>query len=257
MSDVFENRDMAGTTFRRLNLGGATFDDVNLGETTFHNVNLSGAVIREANLGGLRIEGCAIRGLIVHGMDIYPLIEAELDRRDPQRASLRMRDPFDPSSVREVMARLEDLRARFRQTLYSVEPARLTARPKPEKWSAIENVRHLVFAEDMYLNRWLLRNDRPWTKLGLLPSFLADNPAFAEVSRQPSGNLEEILAAWDEIHAGMRAFLADLTADVLRRDTSDVDFGQRTVGGILQGMALHDLHHIQLAEEALQKLAVT
>lgn len=251
MGEVFENRDMAGTTFRHLNLGKSTFDDVNLGEALFHNVNLGQAVIRGANLSEMRIEGCAIRGLIVHGMDIYPLIEAEMDRRDPERVRLRMRDPFDPTSVHEVMARLDELRARFRQLLRSADPARLTARPRPEKWSALENLRHLVFAEDLYLNRWLLRSDRPWTQLGLLPTFLADNPAFAEVGRQPSDDLEQVLAAWDQIHAGMQAFLADLTADTLRRDTRDVDFGQGTVGGILQGMALHDLNHIRLAGAAL------
>lgn len=257
MGDIFENRDMSGTTFRHLNLGKSTFDDVNLGETLFHNVNLGQAVIRGANLAGMRIEGCAIRGLSVDGIDIQPLIEAELDRRDPERAALRMRDPFDPASVREVMARLETLRAGFRQRLCSADPARLTARPKPEKWSALEHLRHLVFAEDLYLNRWILRNDRPWTRLGLLPSFLADNPAFAEVGNQPTDDLETVWAAWDDIHAGLRAFLADLTAEKLRHDTSDVDFGQRTVGGVLQGMALHDLHHIRLAAEALSKQAVT
>ncbi len=251
MTEIFEYRNLSGATFRHLNLAGAVFDDVNLGEALFSNVNLGQATIREANLAGLRIESCAIRGLMVHGIDIYPLIEAELDRRDPQRAALRMSDPFDPTSVGQVMARLDDLRARFRQTLYAADPACLTARPRPDKWSALEHLRHLVFAEDMYLNRWILRNDRPWTGLGLLSSFLADHPAFAGAGSRPSENLDEIWAAWDDIHTGMQAFLADLTADALRRDTSDVDFGQRTVGGVLQGMALHDLHHIRLAEAAL------
>lgn len=257
MGDIFENCDMSNSTFHNLNLGKSTFDDVNLGKTLFHNVNLGQAVIRGANLARMRIEGCAIRGLSIDGMDIYPLIEAELDRRDPQRAALRMRDPFDPACVREVMARLETLRAGFRQQLGAADPTRLTARPKPEKWSALEHLRHLIFAEDLYLNRWLLRNDHPWSALGLLPSFLADNPAFAAVGGQPTDDLETVWAAWDDIHTGMQAFLADLTVDVLRRDTSDVDFGQRTVGSVLQGMALHDLHHIRLAAEALSKQTVT
>jgi hypothetical protein len=36
------------------------------------------------------------------------------------------------------------------------------------------------------------------------------------------------------------------------RDTSDVDFGQGTVGGVLQGMAWHDLHHSRRAEALIE-----
>jgi hypothetical protein len=83
----------------------------------------------------------------------------------------------------------------------------------------------LLFAEDLYLNRWILRNDQPWNPLGLLPDFLARHPDYAAVGSQPSDDLEAILAAWQAIHAQTRAFLADLTAEKLRRDTSGVDFG--------------------------------
>jgi len=51
----------------------------------------------------------------------------------------------------------------------------------------------------------------------------------------------------DDSEAPARA----VTPEALRRDTSDIDFGQRTVGRVLQGMALHDLHHIRKAEAAL------
>lgn len=39
-----------------------------------------------------------------------------------------------------------------------------------------------------------------------------------------------------------------ITANELHRDTSQVDFGQGIVGGILQGLAQHDLHHIRQAQ---------
>jgi hypothetical protein len=159
-----------------------------------------------------------------------------------------MADPHDPEEVRAVMARLDELRGRFCEALRAAEVASLVARPSADKWSALEHVRHLVFAEDLYLNRWILRNDQPWNTLGLLPAFLARNPNYADVGSQLTEELGAILAAWESINAEVRAFVAHATAPDLCRDTSDIDFGQGTVGGVLHGMARHDLHHIRAAE---------
>ena len=48
--------------------------------------------------------------------------------------------------------------------------------------------------------------------------------------------------------ARTRALVAGVTPIELQRDTGEVDFGQGTVGEVLQGMARHDLHHIRRAE---------
>jgi uncharacterized damage-inducible protein DinB len=243
MGQIFENRDMAGTVFRNVNLHKAVFDDVNLGEATIRNANLENVSIVDAN----------IRGLTLFGIRVDRLIEAELDRRDPDRVRLRMADPHDPQSVRAVMDHLDEVRSRFFDALKAADAETLVARPSAGKWSAIEQVRHLLFAEDLYLNRWILRNDEPWNQLGLLPAFLAGDPNYADVGSQATSDLEAILAAWQEIHARTRAFVADLTPEKLRRDTSDVDFGQGTVGHVLQGMARHDLHHIRKAEALIAR----
>lgn len=243
---------MAGTTFRRVDLGEAVFDDVNLGAASFGNVNLGGARIRDANLTGLKIESANIAGLTIFGIRVDKLIEHELDRRDPARVALRMGDIFDPAEVGRVMGRLGHLRAAFYATLRQTPQDVLVECPGPDRWSALEHVRHLVFAEDMYVHRWLLRDDRPWCRLGFLPPFLSDNLAFSEVGQEPTKDLEIVLAAWDRIHRNLLAFLPSLTAEVLRRDTSDVDFGQGTVGAVLQGMAQHDLTHIRMAERAIR-----
>jgi len=241
MSEAFENRDMTGTTFHRVNLRCARFDDV----------NLEGATIRNANLANVSVADANIRGMTVLGFRIDCLISAELDRRDPERARLRMEDPYAPQSVRRVIKRLEHLRSAFCLTLRSASPDHLRKRPAPDRWSALEHVRHLVFAEDLYTNRWILRNNEPWTKLGLLPAFLVDVPGYADVGSEPCEDLETVLSAWDRIHARTEAILADLTAERLRQDTSDIDFGQGTVSGVLQGLAHHDLHHMRKAEEAV------
>ena len=244
MGKRFENRDMAGTLFHNVNLYGTTFDDINLENARIYNANLKNMTIDDANIAGLTI----------FGVRVDQLIEAEFDRRDPERARLRMRDLFDAGEARGLLARLDEVRASFYARLRAASPDMLVAQPGPERWSALEHTRHLVFAEDMYLNRWLLRNDRPWCKLGFLPPFLEGNPAFAEVGTEPTTDLETVLTAWDALHAGMQAFVADITPEILRRDTSDVDFGQGRVGGVLQGMAQHDLLHIRMAEAALAGL---
>lgn len=244
MAEHFENLNMAGTVFHNVNLANVMFDDVNMADVRITNANLKNMAIDDANIAGLTI----------FGIRVDQLIEAEFDRRDPERARLRMRDLFDPEDVRRVLAHLDDMRAGFYARLRATPPDVLVAHPGPDRWSALEHARHLLFAEDMYLNHWLLRNDQPWCKLGFLPPFLDGNPAFANVGNEPTGDLETALAAWDAIHTGMQAFVAEITPEILRRDTSDVDFGQRCVGGVLQGMAQHDLAHIRMAEAALADL---
>ncbi len=242
MGETFERRDLSGAVFRDVDLHKALFEDVNLGEAT----------IRNAYLKDLSIEDAYIGGLTINGIRVDELIEAELDRRDPERVRLRMSDSHDPEEVRAVVERLDEVRARFSEALRAADTDSLITRPSTGKWSALEHVRHLVFAEDLYLNRWILRNDEPWVRLGLLPAFLAGDPNYADVGSQPTDDLEAVLAAWEDINACVRMFLADLTAEDLRRDTSDIDFGQGTVGGVLQGMAQHDLHHIRRAEALIE-----
>jgi hypothetical protein len=241
MGKTFENQDLGGAVFRRVNLHHAVFNDVNLEKASIRNVNLASASIEDAN----------IMGMTIFGLRIDELINAELDRRDPERARLRMADPHDPTSVRRVIDRLEAVRNAFRAALRSALPDHLCKRPAEDRWSAIEHTRHLVFAEDLYTNRWILRNDEPWTRLGLVPAFLAERAAYADVGSEPCDDIETVLSAWDAIHARTHAFVQAVTPEALCRDTSDIDFGQGTVGGVLQGMALHDLHHIRQAESAL------
>jgi len=69
------------------------------------------------------------------------------------------------------------VRAGFTAFLRLQEAGVLTVQPVPGEWSALECLRHMLFAEDLYLNRWLLRNDRPWLEQGRLPAF-PDQPAW-------------------------------------------------------------------------------
>lgn len=232
-------------------LGGAVFHNVHLGQAKFEDVNLSGASIRNANLENFSIEDAYIAGMTIFGLRVDLLISAELDRRDPERVRLRMSDPYDPECVRRVMQRLEEVRRLFRETLLAAEPGLLTPRPAPDQWSAVEIVRHLLYAEDLFLNRRILGNAEPWNRLGLLPDFLIGAPAYAGVGSEPTDDLDKILEAWEALHARIRHSLAEVTVEQLRSGLRDLAYGQGTVGGVLQGMAQHDLLHIRQAEAAL------
>ncbi len=245
MNEKFEHINMAGTVFHDVNLEGAVFEDV----------NLAGATARNANMRNFSIDDADIRGLTIYGFRIDQLINAELDRRDPERVRLRIEDCYDPECVRAVLDHLCEVRASFSDFLRKIDPRLLTLHPDPENWSILENLRHLIFAEDLYLNRWLLQNNEPWCKLGLRPAFLANDLRYADVGSQPSDDLETLLSAWDAIHSRMMAYVAGVQAEDLHRDTSQIDFGQGTVGRVLQTLASHDLEHIRQAEAALESLS--
>lgn len=259
MNEEFRSRDMSGTVF----------DNVNLGKATFYNVNLSDATIRFANLCNLSIEEANISGMTVFGIDVGALIEAELDRRDPDRKKSTASDSYDPDSISQVMGRIDALdpdsvrqvmgcvdalRAEFRERLTAVSPSLLCTRPSPEKWSVIEHVRHLIFAEQLYVNHLILQNEASWHPLGLLPTFMTHWQGFDGVGTQQSDDLDVVLAAWAEVHTQTRALVERLTPDMLQHEVQDLEGEPRPPGEILQNLGRHDLHHIHLIEITLQEL---
>jgi hypothetical protein len=242
--ETFENQDLAEAVFHNVNLQKAHFEDV----------NLSSATIRNATLENFSIDDSYIKGLTISGFDIHQLISDELDRRDPERVRLRMTDRYNPENVRIGMQRLDEVRQAFHQALLATNPDLLNTRPAPGEWSVVEIVRHLLYSEDLFLNRRILGNQEPWNPLGLLPDFLIDHPAYAGVGSEPTEDIAKLLEAWEAIHAHMHAFVASVTEAVLRSPLRDLAYGNGTVGDVLQGMAHHDLDHIRQAEETIKLL---
>ena len=165
--------------------------------------------------------------------------------------AITLADRHDPDEMRAMIRRLDQIRDDLCRRVRSTSLDVLTQRPGGDKWSALEHLRHLLFAEDLYVNRWILRNDTPFSRLGLLPDFLRARPGFEAVGAEATTDVEKIIHEWAAIHKLTLAFVATATANQLTTDTSDIDFGQGTVGGVLQGMARHDLHHIQRIEQAI------
>lgn len=84
--------------------------------------------------------------------------------------------------------------------LRSADASALPRRPAVDGWSVIENVRHLVYAEELHFRRVLPRGS-PWTPLGL-PT--GGRPNRRGVGTHASEDLDEVLAAWDEAHERSR-----------------------------------------------------
>lgn len=251
MSDSFEGKDMADTRFEDVNLAGATFRDVNLRGATFTDVCLAGATLRAADLRGLVIRDADVEGVTVNGIEIGPLIEDALDRRDPLRPRLRAGDPHDAEALSRVFDRLETVRADLIRALRTASPEAANRRSADGAWSALENLRHLVYADEFYLHRLILADDAPLSDLGLVPEH-ARRSAPANVGTNPSTDLGEILAAWNAVHASIRTLLSSLRRADLERPLPRGAFGGRTtVGEVLAALPEHELHHIRCAERRI------
>ena len=155
--------------FTRQDLAGARFEQVDLTGARFRNVDLTHAVIRGALLVNVEIDGL-LQDVTVNGVDVVPLVEAELDRRYPDRAKMRPADADGYRQAWEILARL------WQQTVdraRGMDPDLLHERVDDE-WSFLETLRHLVFADDIWVGRML--SDEPGTfhPLGVPPTDTTD-----------------------------------------------------------------------------------
>lgn len=104
---------------------------------------------------------------------------------------------------------IEDARDSLYSLLRSVPRGRLTPRPDSGEWSVLENVRHLLYAEEKHLLLKLAPRST-WTPIGL--------PTKGIVRRGGAGSeftddLDEVLAAWDATHERVRAALHAASPD--------------------------------------------
>ena len=168
----FTGRDLAGSSFRRVNLSGSTFREVHLTEALLHDVDLSGTRVRAAYLDGVRMTGVEVPDLeiygelgrlVVNGVDVVPLVEAELNRRMPERAQM---SPTDVAGFREAIATLDRLWAGTVEKARALPPKALHEQVD-EEWSFIETLRHLGFAHACWVGGVVLADPSPWHPLDL------------------------------------------------------------------------------------------
>ncbi|MBI5949698.1 MAG: DinB family protein [Chloroflexi bacterium] len=98
-----------------------------------------------------------------------------------------------------LLAAIEAEQQRLRDLLSARDPSTLAERPPSGKWSVVENVRHLIFAEQSHLGR-LVPGGRTWSPLGLPPH----NMSLPAIDTAASPGITEVLEAWQAVHAATR-----------------------------------------------------
>ena len=99
-----------------------------------------------------------------------------------------------------IMARIDDTRASLYELVRSTDAGVLAERPPSGEWSVVENVRHLLFAEQLHLGKFL-PDAFEWSRVGLSGR---TGRAYAGVGKDPTEDLEEVLKVWDAVHSSIR-----------------------------------------------------
>jgi uncharacterized damage-inducible protein DinB len=103
----------------------------------------------------------------------------------------------------ELLGQIDEARKRLYATVRARAPETLAQRPTPEAWSVVENVRHLLFAEQKHLGRLYLEGFA-YSPIGLRTDGLR---RASGAGSQPTDDIEEVLAAWDAVHEEVRQAL--------------------------------------------------
>ena len=190
----------------------------------FTQADLSGVSLRDCDLTGLRIIDCIIGDgvisgdidrLVVNDVDVTDFVRLELDRRQPERVLVRSMSTAQDH--RDTWAAIERMWAGTHEHLAGL-PAPVVAARVDEEWSAVETLRHLIFATDAWAARAILARARPYHPAGLPAGGYPDDLAAKiglDCTLAPS--LAEMLAVRAERMSLVAGIVAGLTEDLLAR----------------------------------------
>ena len=141
-----------------------------------------------------------------------------------------------------LLARLETQLEALGLILARATPAVLDARPRPEEWSARENLAHLARHHAVFLDRLrrLLTEDRP--ALGRYRA--EDDHEWAAWAALPQ---DEILHRLSALRAELVAVVRSLSPAESARTGLHPTFGEMDVAGWLGFFLLHEAHHLYTA----------
>ncbi len=107
----------------------------------------------------------------------------------------------------DTIADIDRERTRLRRLLRGREARALNERPTKGNWSIIENVRHLLFAEQLHLGQFL-REPSDFSALGM--TGMTANK-FARVGTASTTSVDVVFNEWDAVHRRVRAGLRSAT----------------------------------------------
>jgi hypothetical protein len=121
-------------------------------------------------------------------------------------------------------------------------PAALEARPRPEEWSARENLAHLARHHAVFMVRLrrVLAEDRP--ALGRYRA--EEDPEWPAWAALP---LDEVLGRLQVLRAELLALVRSLSPAESARTGLHPTFGEMNVAGWLDFFLLHEAHHLYTA----------
>jgi len=257
-ADHHDTEAFRGATFRRVDLAGASLREV----------DLSGATIRDSDVSGLRIVASVVDDVhlsghegvgrvVVDDVDVTDYVRSELDRRHPERVLVReMRSADDVRAAWAVVDTMWDAAVAHAA---SVPESLLHERVQGE-WSFVETVRHLVFADDIWVGRMLTDGPGVFHPLGLPPTDTTDAGA-AEMgltlAARPS--FDEVMALHGERRHRFTGLLAGVTdADLPQVRTAVLapDWGEESFSVLecLTVVVREHADHLRFARRDLAEL---
>jgi len=140
-----------------------------------------------------------------------------------------------------VLTAMTEHQAELRALLERYEPAMLAKRPASGVWSAVENIRHLLFAEQGHLGRFV-RGGLGLSPMGMLNQGLQRQKKMIAtiVGTNPTTDLTAVFDEWERVHA----------AACVGLDLSRPDLALR-----LRASLRHQQTHGKLALRAVRRVA--
>ena|ERR1700694_5794613 len=137
--------------------------------------------------------------------------------------------------IAKLVSEIDRAKRRLRALLRSQDRRLLTKRPPSGDWSVIENLRHLLFAEQLHLGKFLPEGFE-WSRVAFSGR---TGKAYAQVGTEPTDDLEKIFQEWDRIHRPIRKLV---------KASRDPDVQKQLAGNLM-----HLNHHIATIEKLLSK----
>src|SRR5262245_30990311 len=96
-----------------------------------------------------------------------------------------------------ALAAMTEHAGRLRALLAGFDRTALSTRPPSGDWSAIENVRHVLYAEQHHMGRFVPG------RLGLSPLGLPQGKHAAVTGTDPRTDLNAVFDEWERVHAAV------------------------------------------------------
>jgi hypothetical protein len=112
-----------------------------------------------------------------------------------------------------ALLRIEEARATLHERLRAMAPVRLRERPGSGAWSPMENVRHLVFAEQHHFAPYLPRGFR-WSSAGVPPPNRTGERRLSPVGSDPATGIDEVFDAWAKVSAVVRGLCMEAAGEL-------------------------------------------